>query len=153
MKHFKYSEFQDCPSALIDWDLLRSLDILRELWGYPIIVSPASGAVGREIESGDRGFGSYHNILKHGKTKAIDVFPTIRGGSPTIKEMRIFYSSAKCCLFNGIGLYSDTTLNGKDLHYMVHLDVREEPLGWHRKKGKYIYGQEGVDSFFNNNGG
>jgi len=81
---------------------------------------------------------------------AIDVFPIGKNGCPTLEEMRELYDLAKKCLFGGIGIYTYTTLNGQDLHYMLHLDIRGGQLVEWLCNGKddYDFTQGAIDNFF-----
>ncbi|HSH25400.1 MAG TPA: hypothetical protein VLA13_07670, partial [Massilibacterium sp.] len=52
-----------CPSLLV------RLDVLRNMWGAPIVISPHPDAIGREDDTD-----SQHNIRKWGEVRAVDVF-------------------------------------------------------------------------------
>lgn len=123
---------------LVNDDLLLKLDKLRGLWGYPIEISTASGAVGRFDDSE-----SQHNVAHTGGTiKAVDVFPKLPNGEggwrymQTASERRAFYQVALQAGFNGIGLYVDTMPGD-----MAHLDIRgvndSSRATWSRISGQY----------------
>ncbi len=82
----------------MDPDLLVVMDEFRKLWGAPVIISPARGAIGRTDGT------SFHNYARHGKVKAIDLMP--RGMLTATDRVRAF-ASAKAAGATGIGLYPD----------------------------------------------
>lgn len=134
LKYFKPTEF-GLWYPLMSNELLQKLDAFRAAWGYPVIVSTAHGAIGRE---GD-GDSSQHNVTKWGEVRAIDVFPTLGSGKyiTTPAERDRAYQIAKQVGFTGIGLYTDTKPGN-----MLHVDVRKDkvpgsPATWSRIGGQY----------------
>ncbi len=116
-------------------ELLRKLDIFRDLWGAPVVVSSHKNAIGRHLGPTDT---SQHNIDKWGEVRAIDVFPQ---GLNSVSAKRAF-DLAKAAGFSGIGLYNDTNPG-----WMMHLDVRSHrtsanPAKWARNQGKWVGIQE-----------
>jgi hypothetical protein len=106
-----------------DPDLLDRINVLREEWGKPIVVSPLKGAVIRWDNSG-----SYHNINKWGKVRAIDFFPQSRkgpGGIKSVDEAIEFILLARAVGLTGIGVYPYFTPS-----YGFHVDNRENPCEW-----------------------
>ncbi len=133
MKYFKPAEFQgwyeQCNLKLLD-----TLDKFRELWGAPVMISPASGAVGRRL--GDAAT-SQHNIDHWGCVNAVDVMPK---GMMTRADMERAIKLAQEAGFTGIGVYPFWhPFPG------LHLDVREGAPGvvahWAGvpKGGKQVY--------------
>lgn len=134
LKYFKPTEF-GLWYPLMSNELLQKLDAFRAAWGYPVVVSSAHGAIGRE---GD-GDSSQHNVTRWGEVRAIDVFPkTASGGYITGPADRArAYEIAKQVGFTGIGLYTDTSPGN-----MLHVDVRKDkspgaPATWSRVGGEY----------------
>ena len=121
VKYFKPNEFT-CPE-LMNPDLIRALDIYRQLVGKPVIIHSS-------YRQGDVG--------QHGKGNAVDIH--VKG----ISLIDAYLLAEKTGLFNGIGVYS--WWNNKGLH----LDVRPLPAGkpkarWASDKtGNYI----GLNWFF-----
>lgn len=71
LKFFSPSEFGEWWPYM-DPDLLVKLDKFRELIGKPITISGHENAIGRHLGPLK---GSYHNVDKHGKVRAVDIFP------------------------------------------------------------------------------
>lgn len=105
-------------------DLLQKLDTFRSLWGKPVMISPASGALGRHAGTS----GSYHNVDRWGVVRAVDVFPS----GLTMSNARRAVEMAETAGFGGIGLYTDTQPS-----MMMHLDNRETTGRWARVDGQY----------------
>lgn len=126
LKYFEPSEF-GAFYTFINNDLLIKLDKFRELWGAPVMVSPAVGGIGRHDDSN-----SQHNISMLGETRAIDVFPR---GMDNIVERRRALTIAKQVGFTGIGIYTDTQPSN-----LLHVDVRdtENVALWARVGGDYV---------------
>ena len=108
MRHFEESEFQGWFESMSP-QLLALLDALRELWGAPIFISSANGAVGRT--SG----GGYHDFIVQGEVRAVDIQPS---GLDNAKKVREFFTLAKSLGFTGIGFYPQWNRAG------FHIDVR-----------------------------
>jgi hypothetical protein len=131
--YFEPSEFGIWWPFMAD-DLLHKLDDFRARWGAPVVVSRASGALGRHDGTGE----SQHNVDAWGEVRAVDVFPMIDGGYIHNEAQRYrAFKIAKEVGFTGIGLYTDTRPGN-----MVHLDVRKTrnpgyPAKWSRVAGNY----------------
>lgn len=130
MQYFQPQEFQGWYDQL-DPRLMRALDAFRELWGDPVNISPAPGAVGRSLGAQAT---SRHNIDRYGTVQAVDVFPK---GMATRKEAERAAVCAEQAGFGGIGLYP---------HWRpapgLHLDVRPNQSRWGGKRsssGRQIY--------------
>lgn len=143
LTHFKPSEFNRngrnwfgsmCPSLLV------RLDVLRNIWGAPIRISPHPLAIGRDDDSN-----SQHNLKKWGEVRAVDVFYDVpeekEGGSEFYLSLS-FYYLAKKIGFSGIGIYPQWTLNGKR-QTGFHLDTGDRKAEWSRIDGKYTDLQAG----------
>lgn len=136
MIYFRPSEFGEWW-ALMDQDLLSKLDDFRQAWGYPVLISPVAGALGRH--NGPDG-NSMHNVDKWEKVRAVDVFPQVPDGKGKFRAMRRdddrmrAYDIAKAVGFTGIGIYADTMPGN-----MVHLDNRDgtHVATWSRVAGQY----------------
>lgn len=123
LRHFTSDEF-GAYWPLMSVELLKKLDAFRAELGYPVLISPAPGAIGRPIigqddpaaESGAEK--SYHNYLMHGEVMAIDVMPVPPHGA-TATERQRWVDVAKRVGFRGIGLYPDWQPRPG-----IHLDVR-----------------------------
>lgn len=127
LRYFKPSEFREW-GPLMHHDMLMRLDEFRHLWGAPVMVSPVSGALGRNDDSG-----SYHNIKRHGFVMAIDVMiPTMVNRSDRVAAVEL----AELCGFGGIGLYPDWTP-----HSGLHLDIGPAGRRWSgiKVEGKQKY--------------
>lgn len=94
--------------------LLVMLDVLRHMWGQPIRVSPAKGALGRRL--GERA--SQHNVDRWKEVRAIDVMPQ---GIDSEDQAHVFYMLALDIGFTGVGFYPDWRPSPG-----FHLDVRED---------------------------
>lgn len=133
MKNFKPEEFQGWYNQC-DLNLLDKLDKFRDLWGAPVMVSPAHGAVGRQL---GKDATSQHNIDRWGWVKAVDVMPK---GMLERADMERAIRLAEEAGFTGIGVYPFWhPFPG------LHLDVRDSPDGrvatWAGvpKGGKQVY--------------
>lgn len=128
LAHFTANEFGSWWPRM-DEELLLKLDAFRAMWGDIVRISPVPGAIGREDDSN-----SYHNVRKHGRVKAVDVFP-MRKGRYLHRETDRFrmLTVAKQAGFTGIGIYTDTAPGN-----MLHLDVRPGVVAtWSRVAGEY----------------
>jgi hypothetical protein len=103
LRHFSKGEFGPYWD-LMDSELLELLDEFRELWGEPVTISPARGAIGRTYGNG------FHNHRKHGTVKAVDVFPkgmVTRGDFDRAYDA-LLEAKRRLNIDNiGIGLYPD----------------------------------------------
>ena len=107
-RFFKEAEFRG-HYLRMDPKLLQVMERFRVLWGAPVVISPAPGAIGRT--DGD----SFHNYAKHKLVKAIDIMPT---GMRTKADFARALECAKQAGATGIGIYPDwSPVPG------VHLDV------------------------------
>lgn len=126
MRHFTASEFGPYW-PLMSPRLLTLLDEFRDRLGYPVLISPAPGGIGRPVIGSDGSFneeeaesGTQHNWVKYGEIRAIDVFPQPPGGA-TPEERRRWLKVAQEIGFTGIGIYPDWKPGPG-----MHLDVRED---------------------------
>lgn len=134
MRYFQPEEFGKW-FGYCDYNLLQALDDFRELWGAPVYISTAEGAVGRQAGIHIR---SYHNIDHWGMVKAVDVFPSSMG-TPASANVALGYATR--CGITGFGLYPHWQYKGRR-HAGLHLDVREIPARWGAvkdKTGQQIY--------------
>jgi hypothetical protein len=127
LRYFNESEFgQWWP--YMSTELLTKLDEFRHRLGFPVIISPAAGSLGRNLGYTDT---SQHNIDMWGEVRAVDVM-----FSNTI-DLEHAYNIAKAVGFTGIGAYPDWKPN-----HGLHLDVRIAPLAlWSGilEGGKQVY--------------
>lgn len=110
--------------------LPKALNLLRHIYGLPIIISGHADAVARHL--GDSL--SQHNVDKWGQSNAVDFFPQ----GITRKDIPNFIGLMQQAGFTGIGVYLDT-----DGGIMFHGDVREDrtpanPAMWARIDGEYV---------------
>ena len=84
----------------MDTRLLVLLDSLRHQWGAAIMISPATGSLGRSLGNSL----SQHNIDKWGQVRAADVFVE---GVNSIPTAAAFIDLATDVGFTGIGIYPD----------------------------------------------
>lgn len=146
LKHFGAAEFGPYW-PLMNRDQLLRLDRFRELLGYPVMISPAPGAIGRptigsdgQAEEGDAEK-SWHNYLLHGEIYATDVMPLPPGGA-TATERRRWVAAARQAGFTGIGVYPDWKPRPG-----LHLDSRtdrtpDNPATWagvRNAAGRQVY--------------
>lgn len=97
MKYFKPAEFKQYWE-LMDPILLEVMDEFRSLWGSPVIISPAHGAIGRTDGN------SFHNYARHKTVKAVDLMPS---GMLTGTDRRRAFDCALKAEATGIGIYPD----------------------------------------------
>ena len=136
LKHFTPAEF-GLWWPLMNADLLLKLDAFREAWGAPVIISPASGGIGRHQGSEGK---SQHNVDKWGEVRAVDVFPMIEISPGQYRYMtneadrQRALNVARQVGFTGIGLYTDTQPGN-----MLHVDNRDgdRVATWSRVAGEY----------------
>lgn len=125
LKFFGASEFRQWL-PFMSVKLLMRLDLLREKWGRPIIISPAAGALGRFAGPDVT---SFHNFDFHGVVLAADIMVSARPDrmSPMteVKEVIEFMDIAKGVGINGCGFYPEwRPFPG------FHVDVRETVQTW-----------------------
>ena len=128
LRHFSSSEFRQWWPLMND-DLVLKLDewtdrFKKQVPGLIVIVSDRSGAIGRVIKGdNEQGFGSWHNVTKHGQVRAIDVKPrVVQGGVSRAlnrNEFLIGEQLAHQVGFTGIGIYPQWQVPG------YHLDNRD----------------------------
>lgn len=115
---------------------ITMLDVLRFRLGRPMIVSPASGALGRNLGPNDE---SAHNVDRWGEVLATDIFIP---GIAYREQAEAVIDEARAIGFTGIGLYTDTKYGGQDMP-MFHFDCRPTrkmgtPATWGRVSRKYV---------------
>lgn len=130
LAYFDAAEFRGWYGKM-DRELLERIDEFRGRWGFPVIISPAAGAIGRHL--GPSG-ASYHNVDRYGSVMALDVMPKVVSGQLvrgcTVAELHGAYQLAVKCGFTGIGVYPDW-----QPYPGLHLDVRPgrsagDPATW-----------------------
>ena len=95
MKYFTPKEFRGWYIYLSESFKLK-LDAFREELGYPVHISPASGAIGRHAGKHT----SRHNVDRYGVLEALDVMPEVI-------EPERWIAAAKKVGLTGIGFYPD----------------------------------------------
>lgn len=144
ISHFSKDEFPEDPDLYAYPPLIRLLDKQRDLYGYRIYPSPASGALAREGNGH-----SMHCYETWGGSKAIDVFPDFCDDGKHDKTIDFLMLALASQLWGGIGVYLDTQFHGRSWR-MFHLDLRqlgtghnqENCLVWVRAEdGQYKYPQ------------
>lgn len=112
LTHFKPYEFRGWWDHM-DPKLLTLLDEFRDRLGFPVVISPAKGAIGRQ-----RGptATTQHNIDRWGVVRAVDVLPQL---GRRYRSMAL--DLAKEVGFTGIGVYPDWSPS-----WGMHLDVRRD---------------------------
>jgi len=149
LRYFSREEFGQYWH-LMSVEQLVKLDEFRHRLGYPVLVSPAPGAIGRPIigaedEAAESGVEkSYHNYLVHGEIMATDVMPVPPGGA-SVAERQRWVEVARQVGFRGIGLYPDWKPRPG-----LHLDTRPVSAlsggvvatwsGVRNAQGKQVYG-------------
>lgn len=122
LRYFKASEFGPYW-PLMSIELISKVDEFRHALGYPVLISPAPGAIGRPIIGGDDvesgAEKSYHNYMLHGEVMAIDLMPAPPGGATATERAR-WVEVARQVGFRGIGLYPDWKPRPG-----IHVDVRK----------------------------
>jgi hypothetical protein len=118
MTFFKPSEFNGWHEYVAP-AVLDGLERFRQLWGAPVRVSSAPGAVGRRAGIAIR---SRHNVEYWGAVLAVDVMPD---GMLTPDAALEAVKLARLAGFGGIGVYP---------HWLpspgLHLDVRDQEARW-----------------------
>jgi len=123
----EFREFQ-LPLHLVDADVLRVLQRLRDLSGVPIIPSPVYEGWARK---------SGHTTSRHyavGRlSDAADIFP-VRGGL-----LECWLRAQEISEINGLGLYCDTVGPDGRPWPMMHFDLRPQPrMFWVRIDSTYF---------------
>lgn len=139
MKNFKPKEFQGWYEH-INLDLLQMLQDFRDCWGQPVYISPAHGAVGRQLGPHSK---SYHNYDRWGEVRALDIIPTgLFHAVSAIEADRLF----RHCGITGIGFYPHwqrySNKQGKMVHAPgFHIDNRPRLARWGaiKENGRQIY--------------
>lgn len=132
--YFQPHEFQGWFDRMMKIQLER-LNLYRHRWGMPVIVSPASGAVGRHLGLSSK---SQHNYDRWGEVRATDIMPV---GMETAADRRRAYQIAKAVGFTGIGIYPEWRPRAG-----LHVDSRVDrlpgnPATWSafRENGRQVY--------------
>lgn len=141
LRHFKASEF-GVWWPLMSTDLLVKLDAFREAWGDEVAISPATGALGRNIRDEEPKAASQHNVLRWGEVRAADIMPK---DMLTSADRRRAVQVARQVGFTGIGVYP-----GWEPSPGLHLDVRRDrtaanPSTWSGIKVAGITGYFGIE--------
>jgi len=125
---FKKEDFSEDPDKYAEPELIYRLNYFRIKYGLPIYPSPVSGALAR-FDDGT----SQHSVKKWRLSNAVDVFPE---GYP----IQVYNYALSLRLFNGIGIYLDTTGLDGFSWIMFHFDIRDTgyangiPLIWIAEK-------------------
>lgn len=114
IQYFRPKEFSENP-LYAEPELIYKLDTVRIALNERVYPSPVKGALARFSGSPK----SQHYAISRKRSKAIDIFCE---GMPVINFLTIL--SLK--LFNGIGIYLDTTGPNGLPWIMFHLDIRTE---------------------------
>ncbi|MCB0256003.1 MAG: hypothetical protein KDI55_19965 [Anaerolineae bacterium] len=136
--YFSRDEFErdDKHGNPINWfdqmnpRLLVILDVLRFNWSEyrgedsPIILSPAAGALGRQL--GEESI-SDHNIDRWKTVNGVDAMPA---GLKTREDANVFRLLARDATVNALGLYPDWEIRPGQPSPGLHIGVRA-----HRKPG------------------
>lgn len=134
---------------LMDHGLLVKLDAFRKALGYPVMISPASGAIGRPVlidgkavNAEDANSNTWHNWVKRGRVMAVDLMPMPPGGA-TPAERRRWFEVAKQVGFTGIGIYPHW-----EPRPGIHVDVRTDRPEGQPATWAGIPGPDGVQTYF-----
>ncbi len=102
-------------------ELLDKLDQIRGLYGSPIIISPAGGAIGRHAGT------TQHNVDRYGKVNAIDVmFKDLKTSDDALAILKL----ANEVGFTGIGVYPEWKPYA-GFHFDVRTDrTPDNPAMW-----------------------
>lgn len=127
-----FPELQDLDLTDMDARFILKLQRFREFSKIPMVPSPIQEGWTRYDDASKT---SQHYAVKRLST-AGDLFPVHR------RSIDCFLSAISFPGINGIGIYTDTQLNGKP-HIMIHLDIRDlSPMGkaiWVRANGRYYF--------------
>lgn len=123
-KNFKSNEFACqgkgcCSSVLIDEDLVKYLQDIRDHFGAPVTITS-----GYRCEKHNKAVGGATGS-RHTKGQAADIM--VKGAKPATVA-----AYAESIGIKGIGLY-ETTRDG----YFVHIDTRSKKSFWYGKKEEY----------------
>ena len=123
-KNFKSNEFACqgkgcCSSVLIDEDLVKYLQDIRDHFGAPVTITS-----GYRCEKHNKAVGGAAGS-RHTKGQAADIM--VRGVKPAAVA-----AYAESIGIKGIGLY-ETTRDG----YFVHIDTRSKKSFWYGQKEEY----------------
>ena len=137
LQYFKDSEFRTFKNQM-DRRLLVMADVLRHIWGRPVMISPASGAL---VRNSGR---SWHNVSLRGWCYAMDVMPE---GVENVSDAERFHYEAMAIGFTGIGYYPHWYINGNEQRPGFHLDTRTDremgdPALWGAVKRGNIFGEQ-----------
>jgi len=145
INHFSAEEFSEDPTHLAEPELIISLDQFRSVINKRIFPSPVKGALAR-IGGSPASQHYIGNSLRQPvrKTTAVDIFCE---GIP----LENYQTLLSLNLFNGVGIYLDTTGPDGLPWIMFHVDIRplgfnkQFPLIWFTKKtqnkNQYFYPQ------------
>ena len=123
-KNFKSNEFACqgkgcCSSVLIDEDLVKYLQDIRDYFGSPVTITS-----GYRCEKHNKAVGGATGS-RHTKGQAADIM--VKGAKPAAVA-----AYAESIGVKGIGLY-ETTRDG----YFVHIDTRTKKSFWYGQKEEY----------------
>ena len=113
--YFSPGEFSENP-IYAEPELIYQLDFVRNRIGKRMFPSPVKGALARFS-----GNAKSHHYAIGKKSTAIDVFCE---GYPIVN----FLSIIQMHVFNGIGIYVDTSGPDGESWVMFHLDIRKTPF-------------------------
>lgn len=130
LKHFKTAEFRG-EWVFLSVGLLQQLDHFREILGFKVSVSSASGSMIR--------WGS--GTSQHYFGRAIDI---ILGHGANIN---VAIEAAKLAGFKGIGIYPNS--GGIAGRWRMHLDIRpeEKTATWGYVNGSYVSMSEALNIY------
>jgi uncharacterized protein YcbK (DUF882 family) len=114
LRYFTVKEFRG-QLDLIDPKLLEVIDEFRHLWGTTVYVSNSPAAIGRTYGVG------FHNYVKHGSVKAIDLIPA---GMKTTADFARAKDLALQAGARGVGLYPKWNQGPG-----IHIDVGQRTHG------------------------
>lgn len=122
----------------MDNKLLVGLDELRRRWGYPIKISTAFGALGR-----NEGNESSWHFPRNGIVHAADVMPTKDGRGLNNDELQEIFNMARSLqVFGGVGVYPHwKPYKGLHLDTRTDRDAATNPALWGgiKQGGKQVY--------------
>lgn len=134
LRHFRPNEFRRWWPYM-DPRLLEALDEFRERLRAPVMISPADGALGRNLGPENT---SRHNIDRWCTVQAADVMLPRAKNLRDEQQGRAVIEIATACGFGGIGVYLDWKP-----YPGLHLDIRPlkadgGPATWTRIDGQYV---------------
>lgn len=147
LEHFEDGEFQGWEDRLCPRLAVR-LDILRHRLGRPINISPADGAVGRELGEASE---SEHNVDFWGEVLAVDCFI---GGVYTRAGALDVVTEARALGFTGIGVYPEWKNGQGAVQVGFHFGVRPtrkmaDPATWGYVNGQFVALERALDHLTN----